>query len=212
MLMEFAQAVVAGDTATASRLLAASQDLPKATLAEGAARHGAANYFFPEIAHYMYEGDTALHVAAAAYRHEVARKLIAAGANVRARNRRGAEPLHYAVGGAPGSHRRNPSAQAASVAAKGWGREIPPSRWAVTLISGNHEKENRDSTEKARTARDRQGRTCSCADATANAGRFGRVDCEAKTAVPLTAGSRSKACKHWTKCQYKDGQAATIEC
>jgi ankyrin repeat protein len=43
-------------------------------------------------------------------------KLIATGANVRARNRRGAEPLHYAVDGMPGSRTWNPPAQAATVA------------------------------------------------------------------------------------------------
>jgi Ankyrin repeats (many copies) len=115
-LMKFAQAVVAGDAATASRLLAASPGLSSACLGEGATRHGAKDYFLEEIKHYLYRGDTALHVAAAAYQHEVARKLIAAGANVRARNRRGAEPLHYAVDGGPGSSTWNPSAQAAIVA------------------------------------------------------------------------------------------------
>jgi hypothetical protein len=114
-LMAFAQAVVAGDASTASRLLVASRDLPNASLAE--ARHSAADYFFPEISHYVYAGDSALHIAAAAYRHEVVRELIAAGADVRAKNRRGAEPLHYAVDGNPVSHAWNPSAQAATVAA-----------------------------------------------------------------------------------------------
>ena len=69
-----------------------------------------------EIGHYVYAGDTALHVAAAAYRQEIVPKLIATGANVRARNRRGAEPLHYAVDGMPGSRTWNPPAQAATVA------------------------------------------------------------------------------------------------
>jgi hypothetical protein len=115
-LMEFAQAVVAGDAAVASRMLAASPELPVAALWEGATRHGAKDYFLEEIGHYLYRGDTALHVAAAAYRGEIARNLIAAGANVRARNRRGAEPIHYAVDGAPGSRTWNPAAQATTVA------------------------------------------------------------------------------------------------
>jgi ankyrin repeat protein len=42
-------------------------------------------------------------------------KLIATGANVRARRRRGAEPLHYAVDGMPGSLKWSPPAQAATV-------------------------------------------------------------------------------------------------
>ena len=48
-------------------------------------------------------GDTPRHVAAAAYRNAIARSLLAAGANVHAKNRRGAESLHYAVDGGPGS-------------------------------------------------------------------------------------------------------------
>jgi hypothetical protein len=115
--MEFARAVVAGDAATASRLLSASPDLTSACLEEGATRQDSERYFLDEIKHYLYAGDTALHVAAAAYQHEVARKLIEAGANVRARNRRGAEPLHYAVDGGPGSPTWNPVAQAATVSA-----------------------------------------------------------------------------------------------
>jgi ankyrin repeat protein len=116
-LMGFARAIVAGDEAAASRLLSASRDLAGACLEEGAARHGPEGYFLDEIKHYLYAGDTALHVAAAAYRDQIARKLIAAGAKVRARNRRGAEPLHYAVDGGPGSRHWNPGAQAATVAA-----------------------------------------------------------------------------------------------
>ncbi len=55
-------------------------------------------------------GDTALHIAAAAYRTDLAQRLVAAGADVRARNRRGAEPLHYAATGAPGSAGGTPEA------------------------------------------------------------------------------------------------------
>jgi hypothetical protein len=116
-LMGFVQIVAVGDAATASQWLAASPDLARMCLAEGATRDGAKQYRFEEIGHYVYKGDTALHVAAAAYRHEIARKLMAAGADVAARNRRGAEPLHYAADGMPGSPTWNPGAQAATVAA-----------------------------------------------------------------------------------------------
>lgn len=115
-LMGLARTIVAGDTATASKMLAASPELASACLDEGATRHGPQGYFLDEIKHYLYAGDTALHVAAAAYRDEIARTLLAAGANVRARNRRGAEPLHYAVDGGPGSPTWNPDAQAATIA------------------------------------------------------------------------------------------------
>lgn len=54
------------------------------------------------IAHWIYLGDTALHVAAAGYRVEIARMLLAAGADVAAaKNRRWAHPLHYAADGSP---------------------------------------------------------------------------------------------------------------
>jgi Ankyrin repeats (many copies) len=115
-LMTLARAIVAGDVPAALRLLAASPTLAHACFAKGATRQAAKAYYLDEIGHYLYAGDTALHVAAAAYRREIARKLIAAGADVRARNRRGAEPLHYAVDGVPGSRTWNPRAQAATVA------------------------------------------------------------------------------------------------
>lgn len=52
------------------------------------------------IAHWIYSGDTVLHVAAAGYRVEIARMLLAAGADVNsARNRRCSQPLHYAADG-----------------------------------------------------------------------------------------------------------------
>ncbi len=82
----------------------------------GASRAVAGTYFFPEIGHYAYAGDTALHFAAAAYQPDIAQVLVSRGANVRARNRRGAEPLHYAADGSPGSDAWNPIAQQAIVA------------------------------------------------------------------------------------------------
>jgi ankyrin repeat protein len=63
--------------------------------------------FFTDIRHYIYGGDTALHMAAAAFSRPVAKLLVSYGANCRARNRRGAEPLHYAADG-----NRSPRAQA----------------------------------------------------------------------------------------------------
>jgi ankyrin repeat protein len=63
------------------------------------------------ISHYIYAGDTALHIAAAAYNDEVARTLLAAGADIHARNRHGQQPIHYAVMGVPGSGAWDPARQ-----------------------------------------------------------------------------------------------------
>ena len=60
----------------------------------------------------MYAGDTALHMAAAAHRSEIAQALIDKGADCFAKNRRGAQPLHYAADANAG----NPTAQAATIA------------------------------------------------------------------------------------------------
>ena len=53
-----------------------------------------------ELPHWIYVGDTALHVAAAGYRVEIAKLLLAAGADPNAaRNHRRSAPLHYAADG-----------------------------------------------------------------------------------------------------------------
>jgi hypothetical protein len=98
-----------------SRLLAESPVLPRLAIKVGATREGAGAYYFKEIAHYVYAGDTPLHVAAAAYQRDIAEELVSRGANVSARNRRGAEPLHYATDGIPGSDAWDPDAQYAIV-------------------------------------------------------------------------------------------------
>jgi hypothetical protein len=115
-LMDLIRAIVADDAAQVSRLLATAPALARACVEEGATRAHAKEHFFDEIKHYLYAGDTALHMAAAAYQVEIARQLIALGADIEARNRRGAVPLHYAVDGAPGSPWWDPPAQAATIA------------------------------------------------------------------------------------------------
>jgi hypothetical protein len=116
-LMGLAEAIIASDSAGVARLLRASPDLARASFAEGATRSDPQAHWLEKIGHYVYRGDTALHVAAAVYRHGIVRQLVEAGADVRARNRRGAEPLHYAADGAPGSPQWNPEAQGATIAA-----------------------------------------------------------------------------------------------
>jgi hypothetical protein len=52
------------------------------------------------IFHWIYVGDTALHLAAAGYRVEIVQMLLAAGADPNAaKNHRRSTPLHYAADG-----------------------------------------------------------------------------------------------------------------
>lgn len=106
---------IATDPPAASRILASRPELASAPLVVGASRQIAASYFIDEIQHYMYAGDTALHIAAAAYRTALVRPLVAQGAAVDAANRRRQQPLHYAVDGGPGAAHWNPRAQAATI-------------------------------------------------------------------------------------------------
>jgi ankyrin repeat protein len=109
--LEFIRLVVDGDVDGISRRLARSPALATAPSAVGATRSDASDFFYAGIAHYLYAGDTALHMAAAAFQPRVAALLVAHGANCRAKNRRGAEPLHYAADG----NRWDPAAQAATI-------------------------------------------------------------------------------------------------
>jgi ankyrin repeat protein len=95
--MTLIRAAVRGEADTVSRLLAADPALAIAQVSGGATREEASEFFFDEIRHYLYAGDTALHMAAAAFRRPVAQLLVRQGAHCEARNRRGAEPLHYAA-------------------------------------------------------------------------------------------------------------------
>ena len=109
--LDFVRVVVDGDVDQLSRRLAARPALATTSSDAGATRRDASTLFFAEIAHYLYAGDTALHMAAAAFRRPAAKLLIAYGADCRARNRRGAEPLHYAAD----ANRWNPTAQAETI-------------------------------------------------------------------------------------------------
>lgn len=106
----FMDAITSGDCETATRLLAESPRLAVERAALRASRCPSGD-FFDQIKHYIYEGDTALHMAAAAFQTLVVERLISLGADVRAKNRRGAEPLHYAVDGGPGTPAWNPNEQ-----------------------------------------------------------------------------------------------------
>src|SRR5262245_62018083 len=96
---EFVSVVIRGDADEVLRRLTAQPALATAAAPVGATRDHSSEFFFPEIAHYLYGGDTALHMAAAAFQRPVAELLSRFGADCRARNRRGAHPLHYAADG-----------------------------------------------------------------------------------------------------------------
>lgn len=114
-LARLIEAIVAGDRATFSTLLVAQPELAAARVQAGATRAEAEHYFFPEIAHYVYAGDTALHMAGAAHAPELVTGLVRAGADTRAANRRGAQPLHYAVDGGPNGPRWDPAGQCETI-------------------------------------------------------------------------------------------------
>jgi ankyrin repeat protein len=110
--LEFIRVVVDGDIEEVSRRLTAGPALATTASELGATRQEASTFFFADIAHYLYAGDTALHMAAAAFRQPVAELLVAHGADCRVKNRRGAEPLHYAAD----ANRWAPAAQAETIA------------------------------------------------------------------------------------------------
>lgn len=102
-------AIAAGDRETVTASLDAVPALVTARLARDD------EFFIAECHAQVYEGDTALHAAAFAYDVSLARDLVTRGADINARNRRGAQPLHAAVIGAPGSTNWNPTAQRATI-------------------------------------------------------------------------------------------------
>ena len=115
-LMRLMRAIVRDDKTVVATLIAHEPSVTRQSISVGATREAAPDFFFNEIDHYLYAGDTLLHAAAAGYRLEIARLLLKHGANIAATNRRGAQPLHYAADGAPGSRNWNPEAQAGMIA------------------------------------------------------------------------------------------------
>ncbi len=114
-LAQLFRAVAAGDATRVSRLLRESPALARSAIDRGASRADARDWFVADAGRYIVAGDTALHFAAAAYRVALCKRLLAAGADVRAANRRRAEPLHAACAGQPGSRLWNPERQAATI-------------------------------------------------------------------------------------------------
>src|ERR1044071_7636937 len=86
-------AIVDDDVSAAKRLLAADAGLATRLIQEPKLHNSG-------IFHWIYVGDTALHLAAAGYRVEIVRLLLDSGANPNAAaNRRRSSPLHYAADG-----------------------------------------------------------------------------------------------------------------
>jgi ankyrin repeat protein len=108
-LKQLLEAIAASDQRAAIALLDATPSLVTAALARDE------ECFLAERSAQVYEGDTALHAAAFSYDTAMARELLGRGANIRPRNRRGAEPLHAAVMGGPGSARWIPAQQRAVI-------------------------------------------------------------------------------------------------
>jgi ankyrin repeat protein len=115
-LLSYLRQIADDDASTAGATLRTSPELATACLERGATRQQATDYFLTALGHHVYAGDTALHIAAAAYRASLVEALVGAGASVDAENRRHARPLHYAVDGGPNSPRWDPTAQRDTVA------------------------------------------------------------------------------------------------
>jgi len=95
--LDFVRLVVAGEMDPVADRLDKNPLLAKMASPVGATRQESESFFFRPISHYLYAGDTALHMAAAAFRRPMAELLISHGAVCGSKNRMGAEPLHYAA-------------------------------------------------------------------------------------------------------------------
>jgi len=115
-LLALFRAIASRDDREVARQLDGSGDLAIRPIHVGATREDASTYFLTAIHHYVYSGDTALHICAAAHQRRLAESLVTRGADVRARNRRGAEPLHYAADGGPAASGWDSQAQGEVIA------------------------------------------------------------------------------------------------
>ncbi len=109
------KAIASGDRDRVLRIIESTPRLASTPTKTGASRQTSLPYFLDAIQMHVYAGDTALHIAAATYRADIAEELIAKGASVAAKNRRGAQPLHSAATGNPKSKHWNPDAQVATI-------------------------------------------------------------------------------------------------
>lgn len=110
-MMALIRAIACEDVDQAVELIDALPQLATMRVHMGATRADAKSYFFEQISHYVYAGDSVLHVAAAAHNDDISKRLLKNGADVGAKNRRGAEPLHYASDSRSTVSLRKPQAQ-----------------------------------------------------------------------------------------------------
>lgn len=101
-------AILEDDIAKVKGLLKGAPDLSQRGVTQESYEAG--------IVHWVYAGDTALHITAAGYRVEIAKLLLAASADpLAAKNRRASQPLHYAADGHLESPAWNPKRQVAMI-------------------------------------------------------------------------------------------------
>jgi ankyrin repeat protein len=114
-LLALMHAIAAGKTAAALNWLRRNPALATRAVEIGASRRGPPQAFMEEIGQHAYAGATALHIASAAHNSAMVGKLLTMGADVDARDRRGASPIHAAAVGRPAAPNWDPRAQAATI-------------------------------------------------------------------------------------------------
>ena len=103
--------IAAGDEPGVRRALHDDPDLAARAVESDASDADQAPTVLQERSCYLYRGDTALHIAAAAHRATIAALLLKLGARVNALNRRGTSSLHCAAAGNPDRPDYDPRAQ-----------------------------------------------------------------------------------------------------
>jgi ankyrin repeat protein len=103
------KAILDDDRSAVNKLLKANPPLATASIDK-------ARLYQSKIAHWLYVGDTPLHLAAAGHRVEIVRLLLDAGADPNASsNHRQSGPLHYAADGYLNNPAWNPKHQVATI-------------------------------------------------------------------------------------------------
>ena len=108
-------AIAEGDESPVRQALHENPELAAAAIEHDALRADPAPPVLQRLSCYLYRGDTALHVAAAAHRPEMVSLLLDLGADVAAGNRRGTTSLHGAAAGSPEASGHDHEAQIATI-------------------------------------------------------------------------------------------------